>query len=215
MTDTINSARHKYFRFSRPDLLVFRHIRPYDLTLNSRSRCVKTTPLIPPQALIRANHHCYYSQHPDSRLISSRAASNHTARTAYLPPRPTARPQFTRNHTIGSQRAFGIKSYRTWQMQPPVQSRAAVSSLCCLERQPLERCVAQDVILTHQSHSISDIDQTPASAVWLHRSFLYSLLPHHKFKRRRSSFEIHRDDMLITGTVFTSVALRKQRLSGE
>jgi hypothetical protein len=96
-----------------------------------------------------------YSSQSSLLLVSasrrtSHLVPNHTLGAAYLPPRPSVRPQFTRYRTIGSQRAFGIKSYRIWQMQQPPQSRAAVSSLCCLERRPSERCVAQAIILSQQ-----------------------------------------------------------------
>lgn len=190
MTDTINLhstlCETQILPFRSARFAVLPHIRPSDLTITSPSNCVETTVRIPSQTSARANPHYYYSQHPVLRLISSRAASDRTVRAAYLPPRPPVPPPFRRYHRIGSQRAFGIKSYRTWQIQPPPQSRAAVSSLCCLERQPLERCVAQAIILSHQSHPISEIDQTPASAVWLHHLFPHTLLPHHTFKKRRS-----------------------------
>jgi hypothetical protein len=74
-------------------------------------------------------------------------------------PCPSAQSAVSRYHTIGSQRAFEIKIYKTWQTQQPLPSRAAVSSLYSLERQLLERCVAQSINLSRHPHHTSDMPQ--------------------------------------------------------
>jgi hypothetical protein len=76
-----------------------------------------------------------------------------------------------------------------------LESRATEYGRCSSRPKAEQQCQAcaawrggrrKGVLRKPSSCPNSDIDQTPASSVWLHRSSLYTLLPHHTFKKRRS-----------------------------